>query len=306
MAAVIASDELEAGEALCNVPVWFEVWEQCLSRFRPSSELSRLNAQAGDWVQVSSTLWEVIGVALDAARWTDGLVTPTVLDALVRIGYDRSFERVQSQAAHLQIALPPPQPTADWQHIALDDDRHAVRLPRGVRLDLGGVAKGWCAEQAARRLATIAPALVDAGGDIAVVPAKDRSSSFPIGIADPFGSDELVGQIILSQGCVATSGRDYRCWTIGDQPVHHLIAPHIGAPAETDVLAATVIAPNAMCAEAAAKTALLLGKAEGLAWLEAQPGMAGLFVCEDGHVVRTRSFEDYVIEVGVGYGTISG
>lgn len=299
MAAVVDSDAPDATEALRNVPVWFEIWEQCLSRFRPASELSRLNARAGEWVEVSETLWRVIGAALDAAQWTAGLVTPTVLDALVRIGYDRSFEHIGSDMVQIRIAPPPNQPVADWRGIELDDGRRAVRLPRGVRLDLGGVAKGWCAEQAARRLATIAPGLVDAGGDIAVAPSADRSSSFPIGVADPRGSDGMLAQITLRQGCVATSGRDYRRWTFGTEAVHHLIAPHTGAPAQTDVLTATVIAPEAPRAEAAAKAVLLLGSAEGLAWLQSQPDLAGLLVCEDGRVIHTHTFEDYLISTEV-------
>ncbi len=298
MAAVVDSDAPEAAEALRNVPVWFEVWEQCLSRFRPSSELSRLNARAGEWVEVSDTLWAVLNAALEAARFTDGAVTPTVHDALLRVGYDRPFERLRSTLVQL-VELPPPQAAVDWREIALDPDRRAVRLPRGVRVDLGGVAKGWCAEQAARRLAQIAPALVDAGGDIAVMPSAERQTAFPIGIANPFDEDRDIAQVALAAGCVATSGRDYRRWEVGGQVAHHLIAPQTGAPAETDVLAATVIAPDALRAEAGAKAAVLWGSVAALDRLEAQPELAGLIVREDGQVQITSQFARYGMVLGV-------
>lgn len=290
MAAVIAADTPEAAEALRNVPVWFEIWEQCLSRFRPNSELSRLNARSGEWVQVSETLWAVLDAALQAAQFTDGQVTPTIHDAMLRIGYGQSFERIVGAGAHLQFALPAAEPAADWRRIERRAAERAVRLPRGTHLDLGGVAKGWCAAQAARRLATLAPALVDAGGDICVAPAGEQRTAFPIGIADPLQPDALLADVTLEAGCVATSGRDYRRWHVGDAPVHHLIAPHTGAPAHTDVLTATVIAPDAVRAEAAAKAAVLMGTTRALAWLDPQPDLAALLVREDGAVMHTHSF----------------
>ena len=82
MMALTASEAPEATRALGDAPAWFAAWEQCLSRFRPDSELSRVNRAHGQWVQVSDTLWDVLAVALRAAQASEGLVTPTMLDAL--------------------------------------------------------------------------------------------------------------------------------------------------------------------------------------------------------------------------------
>src|SRR5215213_2630153 len=91
MLAVLDRDDAAAQAQLAAVPSWFAAWEQQLSRFRTDSDLSRLNAAAGQAVVVPPALWAVIEVALDAARQSDGLVRPTVLDALELAGYDRSF-----------------------------------------------------------------------------------------------------------------------------------------------------------------------------------------------------------------------
>ncbi|MGQ9815080.1 MAG: FAD:protein FMN transferase, partial [Candidatus Roseilinea sp.] len=106
-------------------------------RFRPDSELNRLNRSQGRWFYASETLWAVLQAALDAARLTDGLVTPTVLDAIEAIGYDRSFELIRTEWVTLSL-----RPTAvpDWRTIKIDPQRRAIRLPHGVRLDVSGVA----------------------------------------------------------------------------------------------------------------------------------------------------------------------
>ncbi|GIV83110.1 MAG: FAD:protein FMN transferase [Candidatus Roseilinea sp.] len=290
MRAVVDAPGDAATDLLRNVPVWFAAWEGQLSRFRPDSELSRLNARTGQWVEVSPTLWEVLHVALDAARRTEGLVVPTVLGAMQSIGYALPFEAMSRDDIVVLTYAPPSNPDG-WRRIQADPTRHAVRLPHGVLLDLGGVAKGWCAEQAARRLAAYGPALVDAGGDIAIVSAADRATDFPIGIAAPANAattpDALLGVISLQAGGVATSGRDYRRWRIGDRWVHHLIDPRTGQPAQTDVLTATVIAPTAVQAETAAKVAVILGSEAGLAWIEKQGNMMALLVCEDGRIIST-------------------
>jgi thiamine biosynthesis lipoprotein len=288
--AVIDRDDAEAERQLAAVPGWFEVWEQQLSRFRPDSDLSRLNAAAGQMVEVPPTLWQVVRIALEAARQSDGLVRPTVLAALEAAGYDRSF----ADLAPEHVATTAPSRPADWRAIVLNDQTHAVRLPTGVRLDLGGVAKGWVAQQAARRLAAAGPALVDAGGDIAVSGPMADGTPWPIAIANAFAPDESLGLLLLVQGAVATSGRDYRRWMRGGVEQHHIIDPRTGQPARTDVLSATVVAPDGPSAEMAAKVALILGSRAALAWLDARPTLAGLLVLDDGRVLHTRRMDSYL------------
>jgi thiamine biosynthesis lipoprotein len=292
MLAAVDSTSPAAEKALGRVLGWFEQWEQALSRFRPDSELSRLNRCTGQPVAVSEILWEVFHAAREAERFTAGLVTPTVLDALVGAGYDRSFE-----------LLPPVQTAPIWTVPDLPDLSTAIGwdaasrtlvLPPRVHLDLGGIAKGWAAAKASGRLARYGPALVDAGGDIAVGRARPDGLPWPVGINDPFHAGTHFETLRLRQRGVATSGKDYHRWLRDGVWVHHIIDPRTGLPAVTDVLSATVVAPTATQAEAAAKAALILGSRAGMDWLDADPGLAGVLVLEDGSRLYSARMEQYL------------
>jgi thiamine biosynthesis lipoprotein len=289
MLAILDRDDPWTEAQLAAVPAWFEEWEQQLSRFRPDSDLMRLNAAAGRPVAVPPALWDVITVALDAARQSDGLVQPTLLGALEAAGYDRSFDELAPEQATTGAAVR----VADWHAIELDPHNRTVKLPEGMRLDLGGVAKGWAADQAVRRLSMAGPALVDSGGDISVSGPLADGQPWPIGIDSPFGQHETLGLLLLDHGAVATSGRDYRRWQRGGVEQHHIIDPRTGRPAVTDVIAATVVAPDGPAAEVAAKVALILGSDAGLAWIEARSSLAGLLVLENGHVLHSRRMAAY-------------
>ncbi len=293
MLAALDSDEPTAQAWLDEVPRWFERWEQHLSRFRPDSELSALNRNPGRWTSVSAVLWAVLTAALEAARATDGLVTPTLLTAVEAAGYSRDFADGAWAGQDTPAgAGPAPSPGA-WRAIELDERRRMVRLPAGVRLDLGGVAKGWAADEVAGRLGPVAPALVDAGGDIAVSGPMANGSPWPIAVDDPLGRGARLDLLLLSAGGVATSGRDYRRWRQGEDYAHHIIDPRTGRPARTDALSATVVGPSALAAEVAAKAALINGSAGWPATIDREPPLVTLMVLEDATVLRGPGWPAY-------------
>jgi len=289
MSALVDADSEAAVSHLVEVPAWFEEWERSLSRFRPESELNQLNDRSGESVTVSETLWEVLQLSLRVAHLSQGIVIPTLLGALEAAGYDRSFEILQPTLPGPSSLSDPFLSQAAWQEIHLDPYLRRVTLPPGVRLDLGGVAKGWAAHQAMLRLAAYGPALVDASGDIAI-----SAGLWSVGVADPFQPEEDLELVWVRRNGVATSGRDYRRWKKNGAWQHHLIDPRTALPAETDVLSATVIAPDVIEAEMAAKIALILGSQKGLEWLSSHPSLAGLLVLEDHHILYTEHFSCYL------------
>ena len=301
MLALVEPRDSDASEALAEVPNWFATWEQHLSRFRDDSELSQLNRSQGQLTPVSPVLWDVVDAAFHAAVETNGLVSPTLLDAMEATGYDRSFDlirdartgSVERASAVLAPATPAPR-VLSWWAITRDPRTHALQLPHGLRLDLGGIAKGWAADHAAEQLSSAGPALVNAGGDIAVSGPLAEGKPWPIGVVDPTAPDQDLEILLLQHGGVATSGRDYRRWQYAGRWQHHILDPRTGRPATTNVLSATVVAPSACDAEAAAKVALILGSRDGLAWLDARPALAGLLVLEDGRVLHSRRLQAYV------------
>ncbi|MGD0716076.1 MAG: FAD:protein FMN transferase [Gaiellaceae bacterium] len=255
-----AAGALEAAEGE------FHRLEALLSRFREDSELSRLNRDGA--LAAGPDLRRVVELALAARERTGGRFDPTVHNALVAAGYDRTFEDIASES-HVRCQAP---------DVALGDarvDGTRIELDPGVRLDLGGIGKGYAAERAAEILATAGPCLVNAGGDIAV-----RGGRWPVGVetaAEPLTLE-------LSRGGLATSGRDRRRWRRNGRDLHHLIDPRTGEPAETDLLRVTVIAPDAVEAEIAA-TSLFLAGADRAAREADAAGVAAVLVTGDGRTI---------------------
>jgi thiamine biosynthesis lipoprotein len=292
MLAVVDHPALAAERALRRLPGWFVEWEQALSRFRYDSELSRLNRSTGHPVAVSEILWEVFLAARDAERFTGGLVRPTVMDVLVQAGYDRSFDLLPAARAGAPAAvldLPDLSTAIGW-----DESTRTLFLPESVHLDFGGVAKGWAAHKAVTRLKRFGPALVDAGGDIAISGPRPGGQPWAVGIRDPFQPETHFETLRLEGGGVATSGTDYHRWQQDGVWNHHLIDPRTGLPAESDVLAATVIAPDTLLAEAAAKAVVIAGSRSGLDWLEADPALAGVLVLQSGERLYSRRMQTHL------------
>jgi FAD:protein FMN transferase len=292
MLAAVDNDSPAAGERLASVPQWFGVWEDRLSRFRDKSELSALNRSPGQPTQVSQVLWDALQASLAAARFSDGLVSPTLAAWVEAAGYDRTFEELEDDAGDLSRMPAPPDTAAGG--IELDSASRRITLTDGRRLDLGGTAKGWAADRAAHRLRALGPCLVDAGGDVAVHGLRQDGRGWAVGISDPFHPGESLDLLCLTHGGVATSGRDFHRWKQQGKWQHHILDPRTGLPAETDVLTATVVAPNTVQAEAAAKVAIILDSERALAWLDDHPQLAGLLVLEDGTIRRSRRLWRYL------------
>ena len=294
---------------LADVPTWFADWEQTLSRFRPDSELARLN-RADRPVEVSPVLWDVFQHALRAERATEGLVTPTVAEAVIEAGYDRDFALVQAGVQSLREAplwgptlhrsletsdsgsrIIPALTTAKW-----DESTCTIQLPPGIQLDFGGIAKGWAAGQVVERLKVHGSALMNCGGDIAISGSLLDGNPWEIGVYKPFEREsDYVEMLYFHEACgVASSATDRRRWTQDGQARHHIIDPRTGQPAETDIVHATVVAPTAAEAEAAAKSVLIRGSEAGLDWIESHPELAGLLILENGEILYSQKIVDYL------------
>lgn len=289
---LVAIDSPQKPAELERVPDWFESWEQGFSRFRLDSELSLVNRRAGIPTQVSQDFADVFAITLEADRISGGMVTPVILDSLLQAGYDQSFDLLAPQQAFSYaepILCLPRLSEINWEATT-----RTICTPPDLHLDFGGIVKGWAAHQTVERLKEYGPVLVDAAGDIAVSGLQSDGQPWLIGVADPFNPSENLELLQMQRGGVATSGRDRRRWLQGSRWNHHIIDPRTGAPAETDVLTATVVAPSAIQAEWAAKTSLIMGSQAGLDWLETNPSFEGMLVLEDGQCLYSHNFENYL------------
>jgi len=242
----------------------FERLEALFSRFRPNSELSELNRSGR--IAASEDLLEVVELALGARERTGGRFDPTVHDALVAAGYDRTFDELVRDGASDE--------TAARCGGAVTVTGRTIELEPGFRLDLGGIGKGYAVDRAAALLAVAGPALVNAGGDIAALGRPDELG-WRVGIET--GGDPIT--VALEDAAIATTGRDRRRWRRNGRERHHLIDPATGRPAETDLLRVTVVAPTAVEAEVLAKSLFLGGERDAAA--------TAVLVSEDGHTAFT-------------------
>lgn len=248
------------------------------SRFDSQSELSALNA-AGQ-AEVSADLLRLITLALAMRDATGGRFDPTVHEAVVSAGYDRSLDRLPADAG----APGPPMPAGG--HVHVDNRTGRVTLAQGTCLDLGGIAKGWTADRLADDLGMHGPCLVSLGGDIAV---RGQLHGEPWPVEVMHGDEPRV--VGLRRGGMATSGTDRRRWTRAGAQMHHVIDPRTGSPSHTDLTRVTVIADDSATAEAWA-TALLLAGREDAAREARARGITTVLVADDGQVVVTGALAE--------------
>jgi thiamine biosynthesis lipoprotein len=257
-----------------------------LSRFDAGSDLARLNADPRVRVPAAPMLRAAVAAALRSASMSGGLVDPTLLGPLRRVGYADS--RTHATPASLLQALgsaPPRRPAAPaaaaaWRSVEVDDRAGVIRRPPGLELDLGGSVKGWAADLLAARLVRHGRCAVDCGGDLRV--AAGWGEPWVVGVRHPL-TGATAHILSVRGGGVATSGIDVRVWEAPDgEFAHHLIDPATGAPAWTGLIAATALAPTALDAEALAKAALLSGPTGGRRLLRGRHG--GVLIHDDGEV----------------------
>ncbi|MDE3070162.1 MAG: FAD:protein FMN transferase [Acidobacteriota bacterium] len=275
--------------------------DRACSRFRADSDLSRVNAAPGTFVRVDPLLIEAIDVGLRAARLTKGTVDPALGGALELAGYDRDWRLLGSPVTEPSGATPPgadtgvpcvrARPRAGWRSIELDRGRGCVRVPTGVKLDLGATAKAWaadrCADAVHRRTGT--GVLVSLGGDIAAA-GEPPAGGWRVFVTDDHRAGlDAPGQIVTIQGGgLATSSTTVRRWLKAGAQMHHIMDPTTGRPAGGPWRTATVLA--ATCVDAnTASTATIAGHPDAPRWL-AEAGLPARLVRRDGSVLTVAGW----------------
>ncbi len=293
-AVLVVTDPAALGTARSIADAELAAVDLACSRFRPDSELSRLNATGGELVPVSELFAALIAEALRAAELTDGDVDPTCGQALVRAGYDRDFAQLgadtrtaDTRTADTRRAGGSAGPVPGWRSVRLDPGRPAARLARGAQLDLGSTAKAWAADRCARLIADRAGCgvLVSLGGDIAAA-GLSPGDGWQVRVTDDHAAGaEAPGQTVtLRSGGLATSSTTVRAWTAGGRTLHHIIDPRTGEPVSSCWRTVSVAA--ATCADAnIASTAAIVRGESAPGWL-AGAGLPARLVRGDG-TVRT-------------------
>ena len=277
-----------APDAVRRVEDLFARVQSSCTRFDPTSPLMQANAAGRRRSQVDRTCFDALREAHQAYLATDGAFDPRTLESLTALGYDRTLH---FDAGEVRTQQPVPLATAAprrWRP-SFDQARCEVRVgPRPV--DLGGIGKGLAVRAAIELLrgddgtgAVGSAALVEAGGDLATTGPGPEGAGWRASVEDPTGGPDPVAVVDVTDAAAATSSVRVRSWTAGDRRVHHLIDPRTGRPAESGLLAVTVIGSDPATAEVWSKALFVAGSA-GIRSTADTHGLAALWVHESGRL----------------------
>lgn len=284
-ASVTVTDSQLAAAAQRLVRAEVAAVDQACSRFRKDSELMRLQPALAAGTTVGPLLALLVGGALDAARWTDGDVDPTLGRDMEALGYDRDIAQFRLGPGGAVGAVPRHR-ASSWQ-----DVRPAgltLTVPDDVRLDLGATAKAVAADRAAQRIAAElgCGALVSLGGDIATS-GEAPAGGWQVLVQDLPGDPQQ--QVTLRPGrAMATSSTQKRRWQCGGRTVHHILDPRIGLPAEPVWRSVTVAATTCLQANAFSTAGIVRGF-PATTWFD-RLGITARLVDLQGRVVATGSW----------------
>ena len=253
--------------------------DRAMSTYRDDSEISALNAAAADApFAVSAELFDLIATAIGISRASDGAFDISYES----VGYLYDFRtRQRPDAEQIAAALP----AVDYRGIVLDAERQTVRFAApGMRINLGGIAKGYAVERGAALLsaAGIEHALLSAGGDTRVIGDR-RGQPWIVGIRHPRLDDAVVTRLPIVDEAISTSGDYERFFEEDGRRYHHILNPATGEPTDSSI-SATVIGPDATLTDALATTVFVLGAAQGLALIDAFAGYEAIVVEPTGRL----------------------
>ena len=277
-----------APEGLVN-----EVWAACdryerlLSKTIAGSDVSRINAANGQTVTVDPETWDILRRAKEINALTDGAFSITIAPVTALWSFTgMTTNTVPTDAARLQAVT-----RVDDQKIVLGEN-NTVTLPAGMQIDLGGIAKGYIADEVAKIIKDKAYAgIISLGGNVYTIGRKPDGSRFSVGITDPWASYTYKGVIYTESCTVVTSGTYERGFDFGGVRYHHILDPKTGWPAQSDLVSATFVMDSSMTADALATACIVIGSEKALA-LASGLGLDALLIKKDGTILFTQGFEE--------------
>src|ERR1700677_3468173 len=261
--------------------------DESMSTYKPTSEVSQVNAKAADGpMKISKELFDLLTTAREYSVITDGAFDITYAS----VGYMYDFRKhVRPNEAHIDKALP----AIDYRHVLLDPKNQTVQFSqKGVRIDLGGIPKGYsvdCGIDVLKRLG-YTRAYVGAGGDSRII--GDRfGKPWVVGIRDPMkGEGNVIARIPLVDAAISTSGDYERFFEENGVRYHHIIDPHTGHSA-SKVRSATVIGPYATRTDGLSKTAFVLGPEKAMEIYNRLDDIDAIIVKLDGTVIYSKGMQ---------------
>lgn len=278
-----ATDKAQGNAAIEAVLAEMRRVDEAMSTYKPTSELSIVNARAAQApIRISAELFDLLSTALEYSRITDGAFDITYAS----VGYMYDFRKhVHPDEKQIAAALP----GINYRHVELDKKSSTVHFARpGVRIDLGGIGKGHAVDRGIAVLQGqgVDRALVTAGGDSRII--GDRfGQPWVVGIRHPDRKDEVIARIPLEDAALSTSGDYERYFDENGVRYHHIIDPKTGHSA-SKVRSATIIGPTATRTDGLSKTAFVLGPEKAIEIYNRLDDIDAVLVTPEGKVLYTK------------------
>lgn len=226
------------------------------------SDIARLNRAGGEPVNVSADTYEVIRKSVEISAGTDGLFDISVYLLVCAWGFTTDEYRIPDEAERARLLQ-----AVDYTKIRLGEN-HTVTLPADMKIDLGGIAKGYVSQKLVDlfRERKAEAAVISLGGNVQTYGKKPDGTPFTVGITDPSDGSSVYGTIKAEETAVVTSGAYQRYFEKDGVIYHHIIDKRTGAPAETDLASATVLSADGAEADALATALFMMGKERAIAF----------------------------------------
>jgi thiamine biosynthesis lipoprotein len=278
-----ADDPAKGAAAIDAVMAEMHRIDELMSHYKPESQLSQINEHAAEApVRVDRELFDLLKLSLHFSEITEGAFDITYAGVGHLYDYRRHIRPTEEQ---IQAALP----TVNWRNLILDPDKLTVKFAmRGMRIDVGGIGKGYAVDRCIAILQSrgFSHALVTAGGDSRIIGDRD-GRPWVVGIRHPDDPNKIVTRLPLVDTAMSTSGDYYRFFDENGVRYHHIIDPHTGHPASR-VRSATILGPTATETDGLSKTAFVLGAEKTLEMINLMPNFDAIFVTPDGRVLYSK------------------
>lgn len=282
----------QAQQGLDQAEQTIQKLEKLWSATDENSEIWALNHSGGNWVELSEDTREILSRGLELCAITDGALDLTAYSAVQAWGFPTGAYRVPDEAELEQLVG-----TIDYTQVELDEQTGQARLPGGMSLDLGAVAKGRLGEVLAQDLKElgVTSALLELGGNIQTVGTKPDGSLWRVGIQDPDSQEGGYLAIVeVADQAVVTSGDYQRYFEENGQRYCHIMDPATAAPADSGVDSVTIVGSDGTVCDALSTALYVMGEEKGAQFWKDHPELnfEAIFVSRDGSIAVTAGLED--------------